>query len=81
MAKIYCANTVDGRKYYGCQFVNLKSGRYGVLPVQPYRTNRIVRLRCAALAELGSRVASVSCGCEGTVGKIEKSMLVDINDY
>ena len=52
MVKIFRVNTVDGRKYYA---VNLHiwgldgTVGTGVLPVQPYRTNRIVRLRCAAL--------------------------------
>ena len=40
-----CVNTVDG-----CQIESLRARQYGVLPIHPYRTNRIMRrLRCAAL--------------------------------
>ena len=49
MAKTYGVNTVDGRNIYGHQIASLRAQRYGVLPVQPYCTNRIIQLRCATL--------------------------------
>ena len=69
MGKIYCVNTVDGHNIYGRQFVNLKSGRTGVLLIQLYRTNHIVRLRCTSLSHcsycIGKRVLGLECRTEG----------------
>ena len=46
MAKTYGVNTVDG-----CQIASLRAAvdGTGVLSIQPYHTNRIIRLQCAAL--------------------------------
>ena len=49
MAKIYGVNTVDGCNIDGCQITSLWARRYGILPVQLYRTNRIIWLQCTAL--------------------------------
>ena len=58
MAKIYCLNMVDGHKYYGRQFVNLKSGQYGcftctTVPYKPYCMVMVHSPRDSDLLEQG----------------------------